>query len=156
MTSNVETYLAIAREAHAEMKRLDGESRRPKQDGSPGHIVTYDPERRSLKQAMIAIAFAGIYFEAAVYLVALKKVTKGKAGKIDRLPYEQRLPKLGITDQSLLDGAQALRETRKDLVHEKAVLPAELEAATFRLAQKSADQALAFINQLHGVLTGTP
>ena len=156
MISNVETYLAIAREAHAEMKRLDDESRRPKPDGSPGFIVTYDPEGRSLKHAMIAIAFAGMYFEAAVYVLARQKLSKAKAGEIDGMLYERRLPALGLIDQSLIDGAKALREARKDLVHEKAITPDELKTATFRFAQKSADQALAFISQLHGVLTGAP
>lgn len=154
MISNVETYLAIAQEAHAEMKMLGDESRRPKPDGSPGHIVTPDPERRSYKHAMVAIAFAGMYFEAAVYLLARQKLSKSRAEKIDGMPYEHRLPALGITDESLLDGAKVLREARKDLVHEKAITPEELKTATFRFAQKSADQAVAFINQLHGMLTG--
>lgn len=156
MISNVETYLAIAQEAHAEMKRLDDESRHPKPDGSPGFIVTYDPEGRSLKHAMIAIAFAGMYFEAAVYVLARQKLGKAKAGEVDCMLYEHRLPALGLIDQSLIDGAKVLREARKDLVHEKAITPDELKIATFRFAQKSADQALAFIRQLHGVLTGAP
>lgn len=153
MLSNVEIYFAIAREAHAEMKRLEGTSRRSKPDGSPGHVVTYDPARRSLKQAMIAIAFSGMYFEAAVYLVALKKFPEGEARKIDRLPYEERLRVLGIADRALLDGAQTLREARKELVHEKALSPAALESVTFGYAQEMADHAWGFINQLHGALT---
>lgn len=156
MISNVETYLAIAREAHAEMQKFDSESRRPKPDGSPGHIVTFDPNHRSFKHAIIAIAFSGMYFEAAVYLMARHKFSKTKAAKIDRMPYEQRLVEIGVSDQSLVDAATALREVRKDLVHEKAIMPEELKMATCHFAQKSADQAINFVNKLHGLLSGAP
>lgn len=155
MISNAETYLAIARDAHAEMKRLDSESRRPlppMQDGSPRYIFTRDPGRRSLKQAMITIIFSGIYFEAVVYLTALRKFSKTDACKIDKMAYEERLPELGVDDKTLADAAKALREVRRDLVHEKALLTKGLHSATWRVAQESADQAIALVNELQRLL----
>jgi len=69
MLSNANVYLAIAEEALAVSKQLDEASRRAKPDGQPGFVITYDPERTSFKQSLIAIVFAGIYLESLLYIV---------------------------------------------------------------------------------------
>jgi hypothetical protein len=62
MITNVDIYFTIAAEAQAEAERLENVARRPNPDG--GFIITYDPERNSFKNSLIAITFAGIYLEA--------------------------------------------------------------------------------------------
>lgn len=66
--TNVFIYKAIAIGAHLEMHELINAGRRPKVDGSPGWIITYDPEHRSFKQAMISIVFTGMWLEAFLHL----------------------------------------------------------------------------------------
>lgn len=156
MISNAETYFSIAQEALDEMNRLTEQSRRTKPDGSLGYIVTLDPNRGSFKQALIAIAFSAMYFEAVIYIAARQKLSKTQAVEIDGRKYEERLPEIGINDQPLIDGAKALREARKDLVHEKAITQAEMKSATVRFAQKSASEAVTFISTLRGRLNGAP
>ena len=66
--TNVSIYKAIAIGAHAAMHELTNGGRRPKDDGSLGWIVTFDPEQKSFTQAMIAIVFAGMWLEAFLHL----------------------------------------------------------------------------------------
>jgi hypothetical protein len=62
--SNIEFYEAIAKEALATVHELDAKERHPKPDESSGHVITWDPERRSFKNSLIAIAFASMWLEA--------------------------------------------------------------------------------------------
>jgi hypothetical protein len=56
MITNVDVYFAIAEEALAESERLEKLARRPKPDGEPGVIVTYDPERKSFKNSLYQVS----------------------------------------------------------------------------------------------------
>ena len=47
--TNIETYKAIADEAHAHMVAAMEAGRRPEPDGSPGWIITFDPDQTSFK-----------------------------------------------------------------------------------------------------------
>ena len=144
MISNFDIFLSIAREAHSEMKRLDEEGRVPKPDGSPGFVVTWDPERRSFKNALIATTFAGVYFEALTYFIA-RSQSAAKAEKVDRAGYREKLIELGVTDNALLDAAVLFRLDRNDLVHEKAVPIEQFDGSKARFAQSSADKAMHFL-----------
>lgn len=126
------------------MRRLDAEGRTPKPDGSPGYIVKLDPQRRSFKQALIAVAFAGIYYEALTYFVA-RQTNKSQARKVDSADYRGKLVALGVADTSLLCAAEAFRVNRNDLVHEKAAPAEEVDWVQVRFAQSSADEAIHFI-----------
>jgi hypothetical protein len=152
MISNVDTYLAIAEESHAEMTRLFNAGRSPKPDGSPGYVVTYDPSQGSFKQAMICIAFSAMYFEALVYLIARTRLSKTQAEKSDGLSYEGRLELLGVHDPMLLKAAEEFRIARRDLVHEKAILPTEIGKKPIWRAQHLADDSIAFIRTVSGAL----
>jgi phage terminase large subunit-like protein len=76
MITNVDVYFAIAEEALAESERLEKLARRPKPDGEPGVIVTYDPERKSFKNSLVAIVFAGMYLDALFYILAQNNLEK--------------------------------------------------------------------------------
>lgn len=148
VVSNLEAFLSVAREAHQEMSQLVQEGRTPKPDGSPGYIITLDPEQRSFKQALIAIAFAGIYFEALTYFIARRK-SKSKAEKVDKARYHGKLIALGVKDEALLAAAKSFQEVRNDLIHEKAVAVEEVEA---RFAQSCADRAMEFVAAVQSAL----
>ncbi|MEI8014213.1 MAG: hypothetical protein WCH20_05175 [Nitrospira sp.] len=120
--TNFSVYLATAEEALAESTRQLNTHRTPKPDGQPGYILASDPERRSFKQSLIAIAFAGMYLEALLSLIG--RARWGEAfydEKIDRFKYEEKLKLLGIVDQNNLAGCTRFREARNDLMHEKAL-----------------------------------
>lgn len=151
MISNQEAFLSVAREAHQEMRRLVEEGRTPKPDGSPGYIVTLDPQQSSFKQALIAMAFAGIYFEAHTYFVA-RLQSKSQAEKVDRAGYRDKLVALGVTDDELLAAAESFRQDRNHLIHEKAMPAEEVNWAEARFAQSCADKAMEFVAAVQSAL----
>ena len=158
MISNIDLYFAIASEAVAEAERLENAARRPKPDGEPGFIITYDPEKKSFKASLIAIVFAGMYLESLFYLNGAKRFGTGKYNKkLDKmLSYEEKLELFGITDQTILAEAKHFRKMRRELVHEKAVRVSELTADKIRLAQNEAKKALSFVRKVGAALRYVP
>jgi hypothetical protein len=156
MLSNLDVYLAIAEEAIEESERLDSSSRTPRPDGDPGFIIASDPTRASLKKSLIAIAFSAMFFEALLFIVGTKRFGRDESLKIDRLPYEDRLRRFGLSDPELLQKCQEFRKARKDLVHEKALEVSDIEGATFRFAQKVARDAVRFVKQISDLLRVLP
>jgi hypothetical protein len=149
MISNIGLYFAIAVEAQAEAERLDNLARRPKPDEEPGFIITYDPEQKSFKNSLIAIAFAGMYLESLFYIAGKKRYGKNKYNKkYDHKSYEEKLQLCGLIDQTLLTEAKHFREMRRELVHEKAVELSDLTADTIHFAQDDAKRAVSFVKQV--------
>jgi hypothetical protein len=148
--SNAKIYLDIAVDAYEMSKQIEVASRRPKPDGQPGFVITYDP--KSFKQSLIAIAFAGIYLEALLYIVGVGKLGKEGYNKIDRKEYEKKLEALGVTDPNTLGTCKKFREARNDLVHEKAIHPQAVGEVTFREAQREAGNAIAFVRSITDLL----
>lgn len=151
MISNQEAFLSIARSAHQEMRRLQDEGRTPKPDGGPGYVITLDPEQRSFKQALIATAFAGIYFEALTYFIARRK-SKSQAEKVDKARYRGKLIALGVGDEALLGAAESFQQDRNDLIHEKAIAVEEVDWTEARFAQSCADKAMEFVAAVESAL----
>lgn len=121
--TNLSVYLAIAEEALAESERLLEVGRRLRPEGRPGYILSPDPQQKSFKQSLIAIAFAGMYLEALLSLLGRARWGKDFYDqKIDRcFNYEEKLKLLGIVDQSDLASCIRFRESRNMVVHEKAL-----------------------------------
>ena len=153
MITNVGVYLAIAEEALAESERLEKEARRPKPDGEPGFIVTYDPEQKSFKNSLVAIVFAGMFLDALFYLVGVERFGKTQYNKKhDNKSWEEKLELFGLSDKSLSEEAEHCRKRRRELVHEKAVRTSDLTADTIYMAQEEAKRALSFVRQVSGNL----
>lgn len=153
--SNIEVYWSIAEEAHANMQAAWAEHTTPKQDGQPGLIIRWDPKRRSFKSAMVAIAFCSMFLDSLLYLSLQEKLGRAEALKADRLPHEERLKILGITDTALLSRVITFREARKDLVHEKAVELRDSAVQSMRTAQDDAESAIALMRDIRGLLVGS-
>lgn len=154
LLTNAHVYRAIAEEALSEAVRLDAEGKQPKPDGSPGFIVQLDPERRSFKKSLIAIAFSGIYLEALLFVHGTFRMGADWEKKFDRKCYEEKLKALGITDEKLLASAKRLREVRNDLIHEKS-RPLETVALSNNYwAQSEAAVSVAFVKTIAAQLTG--
>jgi hypothetical protein len=151
LLTNVGVYLTIAEDAAAESKGLldAGRTRRP--DG--GYVIAFDPERKSFKQSLIAIAFAGMYLEASLGTVGRQRLGKDRYATIERTIYEQKLHRLGVTDPKLLADCKRFREARNDLLHEK---PIDLEspdpATEWRTAQHEAAFAIETVRSIASAL----
>lgn len=153
--SNIDVYWSIADEAHHEMRADLEASRSLKPDGELGYIILWDPDRRSFKNAMVAIVFAGMFLDALLYIALQSRLGRVEALTVDRLPHEERLKILGITDSVVLGRVQEFREARKDLVHEKAVEITEIGGQAIRAVQSSVDSAMELIREIRGLL-GAP
>ncbi|MFX0203726.1 MAG: hypothetical protein ACFFCW_47110 [Candidatus Hodarchaeota archaeon] len=143
--TNIAIYKAIADEAHQKMVQLMEAGRRPKPDGSAGWIITYDPNQTSFKQSMISIVFTGMWLEALMHLLVVKKYGKDKFKEYDFEPYEKKLQLLGCTDKKLLDRVSRFRKTRKSLVHEKA----HFDFGEIKKAQDEAENAHEMLVAIH-------
>lgn len=153
--TNLNVYLAIAEDASAEAMRLLEAGRVPRPDGQPGYIITsFDPERKSFKQSLIAIAFAGMYLEALFGLVGNARLGKDLYKKIDghRYTYEEKLSLLGVLDPTILASCKRFREARNDLIHEKAIDLEALRGVQIRTAQKEAAFGVEFVKSIRGRL----
>lgn len=142
---NAAAYKAIADEAYQKMVLSIETGRRPMPDGSPGWIVTYDPNQTSFKQAMISLVFTGMWLEAVTHLLIVKAHGKDKFKEYDFKSYEEKLRLLGCTDHELLNSASKFREAWKSLVHEKA----HFDDDEIRWAQKEAESAHGLLVAIH-------
>lgn len=148
LLTNANVYRGIAEEALSEAVRLDAAAKSPKPDGSPGFVIRFDPERKSFKKSLVAIAFSGIYLEALLFMEGTFRMGASWEQQFDRKPYEEKLKALGITDEALLASAKRLRKARKELVHEKA---RPLDSATLSnsyWAQPEAAASVAFVQAI--------
>lgn len=84
-------------------------------------ILSSDPDRKSFKQSLIAIAFEGIYLKTLLGLIGRAKLGEPVYEKIERKTYEVKLRRLGIDDQGVLASCTRFRQARNDLIHEKPV-----------------------------------
>ena len=144
--TNVSIYKAIATEAYHEMERLNSLGRKPKEDGTNGFIVTYDPDHKSFKQAFITIVFSGIWLETFTHLKYVERYGKDGLKQFDQKVYEQKLEVLGITDEGFLERVKRFRDTRNDIIHEKA----HLDSGEYKKAQIEAHDAYRLIKAVEG------
>lgn len=119
LISNLRVFLSIALDAAGEARRLGQEARTARPDG--GYIVRLDPEQRSFKQSLIAIAFAGTFFEALLANVGIERLGTQEYEKLRWKKWEDRLRALGITDERVVASCKRFREARNDLMHEKPI-----------------------------------
>jgi hypothetical protein len=146
--TNVDVYSTIAEEAHSAMKANLAEGTAPRPDGEPGCIKRLDPEQRSFKNALIAIAFAGIYIDALLYILLQHRLGRTEALRLDRRPYQERLERLCIDDPGLLARLRIFRKMRNDLVHEKAIEISEIGTQPLHHSEDAADRGVALMEQL--------
>lgn len=133
--TNLNIYKAIAEDAYEEMCALDKDGRIPKDDGSGGYILKYDPDHRSFKNAMVVVVFAGMWLEALLHQLIVGFHGEAKFKEVDRsFSYEKKLELIGITDAELLGKIEKFRESRNKLVHEKA----HFDSGTIKIAQEEA------------------
>jgi hypothetical protein len=144
-------YRDVAMEALVASEAEVDKHRRPREDGSPGHVITYDPGHTSFKQSMIAIVFAGMYMESQLWLFGCNLLGATEYKPIDKLPLDQRVSALGITDTELQADLKHYREVRKELVHEKPV-PLSTDRSPIRVAQEQAAKAVGLMHRIDEAL----
>lgn len=148
--SNVAIYKAIAEEAYADMVVHFEKNRRPKEDGSNGSIINYDPYHTSFKKSMITIVFAAMWLEATLHLLLVDKYGVTNINSINRKKklYEDKLKHLGINDPYILAKVTKFRLTRNELIHEKS----HLDKGEVKKAQTEAHLAKEIITEVGAAL----
>lgn len=150
--SNVGIYAAIAEEAFARMQEATATNRRPKPDGSPGFVITFDPCSPSFKDAMVATVFAYMFLEGACWIANLRREGAAKAKREDsKSDLEIRLRNLGA-DDALVGRAKKLREDRRQLVHEKAIELSAIGSGPWIKAQDLATEAIGVMRDVIALL----
>jgi hypothetical protein len=157
LVSNVSLFRVMAREAAAQsLESLDAH-RTPHPDGRPGYTLRWDENQVSFKQALIAIAFSGIYLEALMSIVTreAKRANRrfvSKSTKSRR--YRGRLEALGIKDKGLLEEVDHFNDARRDVIHEESYELSTVPGAAnnsdmkFFVAQGEAERALKLIDRV--------
>ncbi len=118
--TNVAVYREVVEESYVSMQETMRKQCRPKSNDEPGLIKIYDPSKKSFKQAMICIIFAGMWLEAALHILLVRQGGEDVAKKADKKTWEEKLQMLGVCDNELLGMVCKFRRSRKELVHEKA------------------------------------
>jgi hypothetical protein len=149
IVTNVDIYKAVADEAYDEMVLLAEAGRRPKPDRNAGWILTYDPTHASFKKAMISLIFTGMWLEALMHLLIIRKFGETKFKEYDFKVYEEKLKLLGITDEALLGSVSRFRAIRKALVHEKA----HFDDGEIKTAQSEAENAHQWSHAIHAQIS---
>ena len=107
---------------------------RPDPNTEGRSIPTFDPSHTSFKHALSVIVFSGIWLEAYLHNLAVSRLGPTAADSLDRRIYEVKLEELGCSDPSVLEKAQRFRETRREIVHEKA----HFDTGNIKVAQTEA------------------
>lgn len=145
--TNISIYKAIAEDAFENTIGADKQQRAPKADGT-GWIIKYDPSHVSFKNSIISVVFTGMWLEALTHLLIVQKFGEKKFLEYNFKSYEEKLKLLGISDGGLLAKVKRFRETRKDLVHEKA----HFDNGTIKTAQEEARLAHEIMDNINAKL----
>jgi hypothetical protein len=142
ISSNWYTYLEIIEEHYAFMI-TDMKKRIRENPNYPGGLIKeIDFEQKSFKSAMISIVFTGILLESLLHmLIVQKRGIENYNKKVDHLEYEEKLKLLGCDDDKILVLCHDYRESRKEIVHEKAYI----QGNSFKTAQDEAKRAVEMI-----------
>lgn len=143
-------FLDIAEEALSRMHALDKDNAFANPDGKGGYVIKLDPERKSFKQALIAISFSCAFFEALVFIKLSEMYAGKKLTKNDNAFYEDRLKALSVKDSAFTAKAERLRKIRKDIFHEKAT--SSLEGKNIWYAQTEAEFAVEYVKRVAELL----
>jgi hypothetical protein len=151
--SNVQVFLDIAKEHLAQCEKSLDAHRTPRTDGVNGYILSPDPERRSFKSGLIAIAFAGVYLDALLRVVMILRLGMTKAQQLEMRTYETKMAALGVTDQDLLARTKDFRESRNDVMHEEPIVDGVLLKRSPKAAQDEAKVGVTLVEAIARTLT---
>ena len=126
------------------------EGRRPRDGG--GHILTYDPDQKSIKEAFKVLIFSGAAIESMWHQKAVEIKSKSFAEKTDRScnSVREKFEVIGLADEELLNQIASYYEARRQLVHEK-VHSAAYKKKVFT-AQNEAEKAFQMVNNVKSQL----
>jgi len=142
--TNTRIFYSIAKESLAEMDVHFNADRRPKPNNEPGWIITFDPDQKSFKSALITIVFCGIFLEAILHLLIVKHNGIEIYKQYDHKTYEDKLKLLGCDDETIMKLCEHFRNARREIVHEKA----HLDQKSLRIAQDEAKKSMELIDKV--------
>ena len=108
--------------------------------------MTYDPSQTSFKQSMISIVFTGIWLEASMHLLIVRRYGENKFKEYDwKNTYEEKLELLAVLIKNCLLACRGFAKLRKSLVHEKA----HFDNDEIMMAQDEAENAHEILVGIH-------
>lgn len=119
------------------MISLIEEGTSPREDGSDGYIIKYDPNQQSFKQSMIVVVFAGMWLEAFFHQEIVKQRSKNQFNNNSNKSYKEKLELIGISEYNILNKTVTFQKTRNELIHEKSFL----DKGEIKCAQEEAKHA---------------
>ena len=142
--TNVRIFAEIAEAAHQRMYQAISEFTIGSEQNKSKSIKVFDPAQTSFKEALVSIIFTCMWLEATLHLLIVRDLGRKRFRQMDSWSYERKLRELKCADEQLLDRVCRLRETRRELVHEKAQFEYDDTGAfvgQLKLAQEEADNA---------------
>lgn len=140
-------------EAYLKMRDYITAGRKPMSNGSAGWVVSIDPEQKSFKQAMITTVFTAMWLDALLHLLIVRHLGVMTFKNFDRKHgYEAGLRLLGCSDKEILNAANRLQASRRELVHEKA----HLDNGAVKTAEEEAANAYGLIQEIEKQLLIKP
>ncbi|MFV8250479.1 hypothetical protein [Bdellovibrio bacteriovorus] len=118
--SNLNVFFDIAYQAYQDAMLSLQKNVVPKEGG--GFVIADDPQRVSFKQSLIAISFFGSYLDLYIRMKFILQELQMPNSQQDRVPYEEKLRYLGITDEDFLNDVKEFRSGRNDVSHEKPIV----------------------------------
>ena len=142
--TNLQVFYKITKEAYVSMNEDIISGRIPKPGGEPGWIITYDPDQKCFKNALITIVFCGVWLESLLHLLIVDRKSIEIFKKYDQKSLEDKIQLLGCDDQSIIDLCEHFRKIRREIVHEKA----HLDFDKCQMAEKEAKKAMDLITKV--------
>jgi hypothetical protein len=145
--SNLSVFREIAEHAFQEMEIQIASHRIARGDG--GFILHHDPDRRSFKSGLVAIAFCSAYLDLICRISYIAKFGSAPDYAWDnRQIYEEKLKSLGIVDSAVLSDCTEFREARNDVMHEKPIVMGQTKPSPRGTAQDAASVGIRLIRSL--------
>ena len=142
--TDVRKFYQIAQESIAFVRKDLAERIRPTPGG--GFSSKVDPESRGMKASFTAIVFSGVFLDAVLHLLLVSRKGVSVARKLDREIYEVKLRALGCEDARILALCKEYRDSRNEIVHEKAYF--EDSHRLPPIAQVEAEAAISLIEKV--------
>lgn len=142
--TNVRVFYEVAQASYEIMRKELDLHRKPKPNGEPGWIITWNPDHKCFKKALVTIVFCGVWLESILHLLIVKNKGIESFKKNDRKTYGHKLKLLGCSDDSILKLCERLRKARIEIVHEKAYL----DNKSLLAAQTEAESAIELVNKV--------
>lgn len=148
--SNIKIFYEIAKDSFSDSEKFLSEHRKPKENG--GYILSFDPEKKSLKSSLISISFSGAYIDLHINIAYILTHGKSPNHKWETRIYEEKLKDLGVTNLELFNNCTEFRKIRNSVLHEKPLVIGESLGISVGTAQDGARLGISVIETIREII----